>query len=155
MTGSAVMNSGDARAELARRRLPYKAFNFIVDSVQSGHVEEVRLYLAAGMSVDAAHDNGWTALHEAAHSVQLEMVQFLLARGAAVDARTDKGWTPLHGAVDIGADLDLIRCLVDHGADVGATTRYGGWTWTAYQRAVRHGPFYGAVADYLASVGGA
>ena len=44
--------------------------------------------------------------------------------GADVNARDHEGYTPLHHAAARG-DTEMIEYLVEHGADVGAVSRYG------------------------------
>ncbi|MBW3596897.1 MAG: ankyrin repeat domain-containing protein [Planctomycetes bacterium] len=61
-------------------------------------VEAVRLLLDLGADVNAADDNGETAMHGAAYQSRSELVEFLAERGAdvAVWNRKNKwGWTPL------------------------------------------------------------
>jgi ankyrin repeat protein len=49
-----------------------------------------------------------------------QVAQLLLAAGAAVDLREKFGHTPLHFASDRG-NLELVRMLLDAGADVSCT----------------------------------
>ena len=71
-------------------------------------LEAVRLTFELGGSVTAANDNGYTALHGAAHRGANELVKWLVDRGAQLDAKLTKpgggsegtggwraGWTPL------------------------------------------------------------
>jgi ankyrin repeat protein len=55
----------------------------------------------------------------------LAAVKYLVEeQGADVNARDYEGFTPLHHAASRG-DVELIRYLVDHGADVTALSRKG------------------------------
>jgi ankyrin repeat protein len=68
-------------------------------------LEAVKLCLELGGDVTAVNDNGYTALHGAAHRMSLPLVQFLVDKGARLDAKLTKagggnvgwqaGWTPL------------------------------------------------------------
>ena len=71
-------------------------------------LEAVKLTYELGGSVTAANDNGYTALHGAAHRGANALVQWLVDKGAKLDARLTKsgggtegtggwraGWTPL------------------------------------------------------------
>ena len=55
----------------------------------------------------------------------LPAVRYLIEElGADVNERDDEGYTPLHNAASRG-DVDVIRFLVEHGADVTAVSRVG------------------------------
>ena len=55
----------------------------------------------------------------------LPAVRYLVEElGADVNRRDDEGYTPLHNAASRG-DVDVIRFLVEHGADVTAVSRVG------------------------------
>jgi ankyrin repeat protein len=71
-------------------------------------LEAVKLTHELGGSVTAVNDNGYTALHGAAHRGANDLVQWLVDKGAKLDARLTKpgggsegtggwraGWTPL------------------------------------------------------------
>ena len=118
--------------------------------------EVAALLIERGAEVNARDAIGWTPLHDALLR-QIERPAFraanvLLEHGADVDAATAAmGWTPLHLAAHLsGADvwpdsdepngrkvveyghgpdvLDIVRTLIERGADVGARTRVGGWS---------------------------
>lgn len=73
----------DARTELAGRGIAYTEKGFR-SAARSGDLEVLKLFVEAGMSVNAA-SGGWTALHNAAES-DLEVVKYLVEQGADVDA---------------------------------------------------------------------
>ncbi|MSO19430.1 MAG: ankyrin repeat domain-containing protein [Acidobacteria bacterium] len=76
------------------------------------------LMVAAGVS----HESGdWD---EADMKAALEATKMALALGADVNAVGDGGRTALHGAAAQGAN-DLVRFLVEHGADTEAKDKYG------------------------------
>ena len=75
----------------------------------------------AGLPVDLADHAGNTLLMLAAYHGHAGLTAGLAERGAAVDRLNAKGQAPLAGAVFKGAD-DVIRALVDHGADLDAGT---------------------------------
>ena len=74
--------------------------------------------------VNFADEKGRTLLHQAAVGGNIMAVQRLLQRNADPNVRTNHGSTPLHNAVNHGHD-DLARLLVAHGAEAGATNRFG------------------------------
>ena len=52
-------------------------------------------------------------------------VKYLIEElGADANQRDDEGYTPLHNAASRG-DVEMIRYLVEHGADVTAVSRVG------------------------------
>ena len=65
------------------------------------------------------------------------MAKVLLDHGAAVNvADRDGGWTPLHIAV-CGGPPELVRLLLEHGADINQRDEYG---WQPIHRALRSNP---------------
>ena len=82
---------------------------------QEGAVEAL---LAAEASVHARSGNAMhnTPLHAALAGRSHGVTARLLAAGAEVDARQGGGYTALHEAALLG-DADLVRLLLDHGAD--------------------------------------
>ena len=78
-------------------------------------IDAVRALLAAGADVKAKNDAGATALMWAIPDQPI--VSLLIARGADVNTRTTDGRTPLLRAAGIYGAADLVRSLLDAGAD--------------------------------------
>jgi ankyrin repeat protein len=66
----------------------------------------MELMLARGADVNAANDQGETALHGAAQRGADRVVQFLAVRGAALDAKNRRGRTPLDEAIGQANESD-------------------------------------------------
>jgi ankyrin repeat protein len=92
----------------------------------------VKLLLEHGADPNRADASGATALMWAVPDV--EKVRLLLARGANVNARSATERTPLLVAAAYPGTADLLRLLLDHGADLRAQDRAGA---TALALAVR------------------
>jgi cytohesin len=99
--GAQPIDSADQRGYTA---LHYSAFG--------GHVDGVRLLLAAGASATACSDDRElaTPLHKACHNGSIECAEMLIAAGARLDARDAEGALPLHKAVKRG-HTQLLRFL--------------------------------------------
>ena len=121
--GDDGVSPGDARGELDKRDIEYTDAAFL-RAARSGDLEVVRLFVEAGMSVDARDNAGRTALHSAAREGHLEVVDFLVGAGLAVDTRAEYGVTALHLAAFRG-HLAVVRVLVDAGASLTATNNKG------------------------------
>ena len=68
---------------------------------------------------------GSTLMHQVAGAGDAPEVKRLLEeRGNLVNARDINGWMPLHEAVRSG-NVDTVKVLLDHGADINARTKQG------------------------------
>lgn len=86
------------------------------------NVQVCQLLLPHCISVDVRDSNGQTPLHVAACNALPEIAQMIIEQGTDVNAQDNNGWTPLHQTVDtypVSNDrkLDIMRLLLDHGAD--------------------------------------
>jgi ankyrin repeat protein len=82
--------------------------------------DTLKLLLQKGADVNARNEAGATALMYAVSS--LEKVRLLLGHGAEVDARDENGCTALILAAGYDGPVDIVKALVDRGADVNART---------------------------------
>ncbi|CAH0388765.1 unnamed protein product [Bemisia tabaci] len=92
------------------------------------NVKILRKLVSHGPNIEHRHREGGTLLHWAVRSRDERTVALLLARDSrvAVDARTRDGRTPLRLAVDTYTwSPDIIRGLLDRGADVNAADAKG------------------------------
>ena len=97
----------------------------VADAAQRGDLEEVRSLLRSGSDVNAAQNDGMTALHWAATRGHVEIARTLLYAGATVRATTRLGgYTPLHLAARAG-HAGIAEILLDAGADPNAFTSTG------------------------------
>ena len=136
----------EARAELETIGEVFTARAF-VDAAEDGKLAVVKLFVAAGMDIDAT-PYSVTALYLAAGRGHLEIVKFLVGAGADLNATNSWGGTALHLAADEG-ELEVVKFLVGAGADVNATTS---WGFTALHFAA-WGGYDLAVVKYLVGAG--
>ena len=93
----------------------------LLDASKKGDEDKINASLAHGSDINAADEQGWTALHMAAYEGHKKTTELLCSKGANVNARTVSGWTPLHMAASRGHAFVAQRLLA-HGADVSART---------------------------------
>jgi uncharacterized protein len=74
-------------------------------------LDAIKLYVAAGATINAANEAGNTALHYAALTGSTRSVEYLAANGAALDVTNKLGKTPLDLANPKGATASLLRRL--------------------------------------------
>ena len=141
-----VRTPEEARAALARRGIDYTDAAFL-DAARSGNLAVVKLFVAAGMSVNTANEHGFTALHWAAFGGRLAVMEYLVGQGADLEARDDGGNTALHDAAR-GGRLAVVKYLVENGASLTARTNEGN---TALHWAARYGHL--SVVKYLVENG--
>jgi prolyl 4-hydroxylase len=78
---------------------------------------------------------GSTSAHEAAQAGSVELLQDVIKqKKALVNAKDENGWTPLHEGAR-GGHLEVVKLLVENGADLSARTAGDGGTalWWAKQ----------------------
>ena len=103
-----------------------------------GYNRIVAALLDRGAVVDQATYHGRSPLIVACEENKRDTVELLLARGANIEFRSgflQTGYTPLHISTYFG-HFDLVRLLLDHGADAKCMDRRG---YTPLQLACRHG----------------
>lgn len=86
------------------------------EAAMRGHAEVLKAMIEFTVDVNARGDNGNTALHFAKDKA---VVDVLVEAGANVDARDEREETPLFYAA-AGEDIDVVRALANHGADISA-----------------------------------
>ena len=104
------MSKSDARAELDSLGIDYTDVDKFFDLLEegalalggAGNFAVVKLFVVAGMDVDAKDRDGGTALHWAADRGRLDIVKFLKCAGASLRDRDDAGLTPRGRAVRRG-----------------------------------------------------
>ena len=98
----------------------------LVDAAERGDLAAVRTLLGQKADVNAARDDGSSALHAAAHADRLDIADALLRAGAHASAKDRYGLTPLYLA-SLNGSVPLMQRLLDAGADPN-TTDPGGET---------------------------
>jgi ankyrin repeat protein len=106
----------------------------LVLAAREGQLDCAKLLLEAHANVNQTTHYGWTALLTAVQNRHYEFAAYLLDHGADPNIANNGGWTALYVAVDNrnieGGDypvrepdmdhLDLIKLLLNHGANVNA-----------------------------------
>jgi len=76
------------------------------DTIQGGDkgdpLDAMKLFVQAGADVNAANDQGFTAVHYAAQGGRNKLIEFLAANGAKLDVKNKAGKTPLDLAMTPG-----------------------------------------------------
>lgn len=79
--------------------------------------ERIRELIAEGLDVNETDGEGRTPLHVACVNKDYDKAEALLGAGAQVDPLDKWGNTPLNSAVFEKDALDLVKLLIEHGAD--------------------------------------
>ncbi|XP_044752526.1 E3 ubiquitin-protein ligase MIB2 isoform X2 [Coccinella septempunctata] len=93
-------------------------------AAHQGHLAVVKMFLAAGASVNSSDNDGDTCLHYAAFGNQPEVLELLINGGSNLNASNKSGCTALH----IAAHKQPARCvqiLLSAGADPNCRDLYG------------------------------
>ena len=96
-------------------------------AVLSGKTSAVKALLDAGADLDGTDRSGRSALHWSVACREKEIVELLLGRGGApvVGVRDVRGATPLHYAASLAKGEDLVKQLVEGGAQPGCVDKKG------------------------------
>ena len=95
-------------------------------AARGGHVDILSLLLERGADLEGRGRYNMTPLHIASWYGKLEAVRWLLDHGANVnDAGERDGWTTLHCAVRHMNNIQVVRCLLERGADANAHDKNG------------------------------
>ena len=83
--------------------------------------EHMKRYVPSGKG------DGRTALHQAAAKGNLERIEEMLSVNSAeiIHSKDENQWQPIHEAAR-GGHLDVLKYLIDMGADIGSKTSNGG-----------------------------
>jgi ankyrin repeat protein len=106
----------------------------LVFAARQGSLDSARVLVEAGADVNQTSRYGWSPLLTAVQNRHYQLASYLLDHGADPNRANKGGWTPLYLATDNrnieGGDypvrapdmdhLDLIKTLLDHGANVNA-----------------------------------
>lgn len=98
--------------------------------------EAAQALRANGARVDAEHAAGLTPLHHAAYWADADTVRWFLAQGVAASSKNRSGFAPIHAACETKGRSDIVRALLEAGAEVDTRTRSG---TTALHIAAREG----------------
>lgn len=113
-----------AKKELLKNGIPYSA-PYYLHAADEGDIKIVRLFLQAGMDVDARGGRtGETALLLASGRGNAKMCTFLIKHGANVNAATRIGLTPLLLASQYGYK-GVVEVLIKAGANVDISDPFG------------------------------
>ncbi|MDH4271667.1 MAG: ankyrin repeat domain-containing protein [Candidatus Aminicenantes bacterium] len=92
---------------------------------RSGQTEAARFLIEKGADIDIKDPVKLTPLNMAAESGLEAMVKMLIEKGANIENKHAYGRTPLVGAARERGDINVIRTLLDAGADVNSSDRWG------------------------------
>jgi len=93
-------------------------------AVMAGDLKWVKKHLAAGADINGK-DRGELPLCLALARCKWEVASFLLKKGADVHKRQESRNMALHEAVAAGAEVSVLKALLDLGADVNAVGQHG------------------------------
>lgn len=96
-------------------------------AAHSGDLAGIQALLKVGARINAADEEGWTALMWATLADEPEAVRLLLERGADANVRDNLGRNALYWAAMEG-NTEIMEVLLAGGADVNAKEKKRGWT---------------------------
>jgi ankyrin repeat protein len=129
-----VKEAIEAKADLQTK--DSNGFTAYLQAASMGHIEIVKLFIEAGISVNQKYvgnnNKTITLLHVASYCGRIEMVEYLLSIGAEVDIKDEFNDTPLFNAV-VNKKTEVVKVLLRNGAYPHSQCRKN---FTPYQYAV-------------------
>jgi ankyrin repeat protein len=101
----------------------YKGRPVLLWAIQEGHLNVVKVLVAAGASLKRRDNSGFSALDQAVGEGNIRIVNFLLEAGADVNGQTVNG-SPLHTAC-AHRHSRIAKLLLESGADPSAVGAEG------------------------------
>lgn len=150
-----IKNGADVNAKPGRMEVSCNAFlfsetdTFTIGSstalqlaVLKENLEMAKLLLDHGAEVNmqAQQEGEFPPLHCAVIIQNPKMMKLLLANGADVDGGDYYGDTPLHHEMVSGPRADIVKLLLEHGADTNVKERRNRFGLTPLHKAIMHGP---------------
>ena len=118
------------------------------------NLKGVQEAISQGADLDAADQNGWTALIDSSANGRTAILKLLIDSGANLNSRENQfGWTALIAAASNG-HWRAVKLLIDARVDLNATDNLG---WTALMHAYFYSGMplsgYGSIIDMLEKAG--
>ena len=109
------------------RKLNYRYTSSLHLAAAKGHLEVVHLLLGAGADLSAKNGGGLTPVSVACYNGQADVARALAKAmdRKGLNIRADNSFTVLHYALSRCADPELVRVLLEKGADPDLATRSG------------------------------
>lgn len=105
-----------------------------LDAAYANDHVTIKLALTQGMDIESVDDEGWTALCWAVNQGHFETTKVLVEHEANVNHKDNEGESVLMIAIQAEeVDLELIKYLLDNGADIDAQDNIG---WSALSHSV-------------------
>ncbi len=119
------------------QKAPDEAFEEMIQACRDGKLAVVKKYVTSGGEIDRKNAKGNTALLIAVSWDQAAIVNYLISKGANVNERNGEhaDETALYHACARGVDVEIIKSLLDAGADLSIKDKDG------------FSPFYAAVDE--------
>jgi ankyrin repeat protein len=95
----------------------YQGYTVLFCASAKCPIEVVTAILDRQVEIDGFSLDNTTALMTAAYYHKLDIINLLLRRGANANMFNDAKWNSLHNAAYTGAPYDIIKVLIDAGAD--------------------------------------
>lgn len=114
---------GSARDQLVKNGIEYSEDGF-VKCAGDGDIENVKLFIAEGMEINAKNKYGETPLMAAAVSSHTNIVKILLEKGAEPNTKDNDGSTALILSA-MWDSPEIIKLIVAQGADVNVSNNFG------------------------------
>jgi ankyrin repeat protein len=109
-------------------------------AARGGHTEIMKKLLARAPDLEIPdNDPGYAALQAAIENGQTRAALLLIAAGADVNAHTAKYYYPIQSAA-FHSDLDVVKALIDKGADLNTVIRTNGRTALHWAVDKEYGP---------------
>ena len=96
-----------------------KGITPLIDAVRwNTNIQIVKHLVSLGADKHVIGEKGWTVLHYAIGNPNPDIVKYFINEGVDINAKDENFSTPLHVMITIGENLEILKTLIFHGADL-------------------------------------
>lgn len=95
------------------------------EAIYQGDLERLQQVIARGLYINGRDERGHSLLDLASGMEDINIIDYLILQDADVTSQDKNGNTVLYNYVTLGDNVDIVKSLIEYGADVNQENNYG------------------------------